>query len=125
MAQYTPVYTGGTAPITMKASTAVTGGRLVESTGDGTCGPAGAASVKVLGVAAFDQATVSGLVDVWPLPGLVHRVTGTGAINAGDNLAAGAAGVVAAIAAGTFPQLVGTAIVGAADTVTVEFLGRS
>lgn len=124
MAQYTPVYTGGTAPIPMKASVTVTGGRLVESTGDGTCGPAGAASVKVLGVAAFDQ-SANGLVDVWPLPGLIHRVTGTGAINAGDNLAAGAAGVVAAIAAGTFPQLVGTAVVGAADTVTVEFLGRS
>jgi hypothetical protein len=124
VADYTPVFANGTAPWTLQASAAVVGGRLVEVTGNGTVGPAGAASVKVLGVAAYDQATVGGKVDVWPLAGLTHRVTATGAINAGDNLAAGAAGVVAAIGAGTFGQLIGVADRAAADTALCRFVGR-
>jgi len=124
MADYTPVFANGTAPFTQQASATVTGGRLVENTGNGTVGPAGAASVKVVGVAATDAAN-GAKVQVWPLPGLVHEVTGTGALNAGDNLAAGAAGVVAAIGAGTFAQLVGTVLIGAADAQTVRFLGRN
>lgn len=124
MGDYTPEFTGGTAPITQQASATVTGGRLVENTGNGTVGPAGAASVKVIGVAGNDAAS-GAKVDVWPLPGLVHKVTGTGVLNAGDNLAAGAAGVVAAIGAGTFAQLVGTVIVGSADGATCKFMGRS
>ncbi len=123
MAEYTPVFANGTAPFTLQASATVTGGRLVEVTGNGTVGPAGAASVKVLGVAAFDAAT-GAKVDVWPLAGLTHRVLGTGAINAGDNLAAGAAGVVAAIGAGTFGQLIGVADRAAADATVVRFVGR-
>src|ERR1044071_1430576 len=101
MAEDTPVFANGTAPWTLQASATVTGGRLVEVTGNGTVGPAGAASVKVLGVAAFAAAS-GAKVDVWPRAGLPHRVPGPGAISAGDNLAAGAAGVVAPIAAGTF-----------------------
>jgi len=123
MAEYTPVFAGGTGPWTLQASATVTGGRLVESTGAGTVGPAGAASVKVLGVAATDCAT-GAKVQVWPLAGLTHEVTGAGAIAAGDNLAAGAAGVVAPIAAGTFGQLVGVADRAAADGATVRFVGR-
>lgn len=123
MAEYTPNQTNGTAPKTYQASTPVVGGRLVENTGNGTVGPAGAASVKVLGVAAYDAAT-GAKVAVWPLSGLTHRVTGTGVIAAGDNLAAGAAGVVAAIAAGTFPQHIGTAEAPAADGAIVRFTGR-
>lgn len=123
MADYTPVFANGTAPWTLQASATVTGGRLVEVTGNGTVGPAGAASTKVLGVAAFDAAS-GAKVDVWPLAGLTHKVLGTGAINAGDNLAAGAAGVVAAIGAGTFSQLVGVADRAAADATLVRFVGR-
>jgi hypothetical protein len=123
MAEYTPVFANGTAPWTLQASATVTGGRLVEVTGNGTVGPAGAASVKVLGVAAFDAAS-GAKVDVWPLAGLTHRVTGAGAISAGDNLAAGAAGVVAPIAAGTFGQLIGVADRAAADGAIVRFVGR-
>lgn len=124
MADYQPPYTGGTAPITLKTSAAVTGGRLVEVTGALTVGPAGAASTKVAGVAAYDQATVGGYVDVWPLPGIVHEVTASGAVAAGDGLAAGAAGVVSTIGAGTFQQLVGCALAAAADTATCRFIGR-
>jgi hypothetical protein len=123
MAEYTPRHPGTTAPITKQASATVTGGRLVEVTGTDTVGPAGAASVKVFGVAAHDAATGAKVV-VWPLPGIAHRVTGAGAIAAGDNLAAGAAGVVAPIAAGTFGQLVGVATAAAADGATVHFIGR-
>lgn len=123
MAEYTPVFANGTAPWTLQASAAVTGGRLVEVTGTGTVGPAGAASTKVLGVAAFDAAS-GAKVDVWPLAGLTHKVLGTGAINAGDNLAAGAAGVVAAIGAGAFTQLIGVADRAAADATIVRFVGR-
>ena len=123
MSDYAPRFPGTNAPITQTASAAITGGRLVEVTGNNTVGPAGAASVKVLGVAATDAAS-GAKVDVWPLPGIVHRVLGTGAINAGDNLAAGAAGVVAAIGAGTFGQLVGVAIAPAADATIVQFIGR-
>lgn len=126
MAETTPKFSGGTAPVTMQASAAVTGGRLVENTGGtagGQCGPAGAASTKVVGYAAHDQATVGGKVAVWPLPGLVFEILCTGTVNAGDNVAAGAAGVVAAIGAGTFGQLVGVALTGGTDT-TIRVLGR-
>jgi hypothetical protein len=123
MADYTPVFANGTAPWTLQASAAVTGGRLVEVTGTGTVGPAGAASVKVLGVAAAD-APSGGKVDVWPLAGLTHKILGTGAIAAGDNLAAGAAGVVAVIGAGTFGQLVGIADRAGADATVIRFVGR-
>jgi hypothetical protein len=124
MAEYTPVFSTGGAPISMTTSAAVVGGRLVEVTNSNTVGPAGAASVKVLGVAAFDQAIVGAKVDVWPLPGVVHETTASGAVAAGDNLAAGAAGVVSPIAAGTFGQLVGVAVAAAADTAICRYLGR-
>ena len=123
MAEYTPVFPNGATPFTLQASATVTGGRLVEVTGNGTVGPAGAASVKVLGVAANDAAT-GAKVAVWPLAGITHRVLGTGAINAGDNLAAGAAGVVAAIGAGTFGQLIGVADRSGADATIIRFVGR-
>ena len=123
MAEYTPVFASGTAPWTLQASGTVTGGRLVEVTGAGTVANAGAASTKVIGVAATDQVT-GGKVQVWPLTGVTHKVLGTGAIAAGDNLAAGAAGVVAAIGAGTFGQLVGVADRAAADATIVRFVGR-
>lgn len=126
MAEVTPIFAPCEAPITFQASAAVTGGRLVENTGataNGTVGPAGAASVKVVGFAGNDQATVGGKVPVWPLAGLLFEILCTGTVNAGDNVAAGAAGVVAAIGAGTFGQLVGVAITGGTD-VAIRVLGR-
>jgi hypothetical protein len=123
MPQYTPHHDGGAAPITLQASAAVTGGRVVAASGNNTVAPAGAAATAAIGVAAHDAATGE-KVAVWPLPGIVHEVTGSGAISAGDNLASGAAGVVAPIAAGTFGQLLGVALAGAADGATVRFIGR-
>lgn len=123
MAEYTPVFATGNAPWTLQASGTVTGGRLVEATGTGTVANSAAASVKVVGVAATD-ATAGMKVQVWPLAGVTHRITASGAIAAGDNLASGANGTVAAIAAGTFGQLVGVADRAAADTTIARFVGR-
>ena len=123
MPEYQPVFPTATAPWTLQASAAIIGGRLVEVTGAGTVGPAGAASLKVVGVAATDVASGQ-KVQVWPLAGVTHRVLGAGAVAAGDNLAAGAAGVVSAIGAGTFGQLIGVADRAAADATTVRFVGR-
>lgn len=126
MAEVTPIFTSGASPFTMQASAAVTGGRLVENTGgtaNGQVGPAGAASVKVVGYAANDQATVGAKVPVWPLPGLVFEILCTGTVAAGDNLAAGVNGTVVPIAAGTFGQLVGVALTGATD-LPIRFIGR-
>lgn len=122
MAEVTPIFDNG-APVSMEVSAAVTGGRLVENTGDSTIGPAGAASVKVVGWAGNDQATVGGLAPVWTLPGLVFEILCSGTVNAGDNLAAAAAGAVAAIGAGTFGELVGVALTGATDDV-IQVIGR-
>jgi hypothetical protein len=126
MAETTPVFAGGFAPFPMQTSAAVTGGRLVENTGgtaNGQVGPAGAASVKVVGYAGNDQATVGGKVPVWPLSGLIFEILCTGTVAAGDNLAAAVNGTVAPIAAGTFGQLVGVAHTGATDA-TIRFIGR-
>jgi hypothetical protein len=122
MAEATPVFTTD-APVTQQASATVTGGRLVENTGAGTVGPAGAASTKVVGWASNDAAS-GAKVQVFPLAGNVFECTAAGAISAGDGLAAGAAGTVSAIAAGTFQQLIGVAMAAAADTATCRFMGR-
>ena len=126
MAEYTPVFANGTAPWTLQASAAITGGRLVAVSGAGTVAPAGAGATNVIGVSANDAAS-GAKVQVWPLAGLTHKVLGTGAIAAGDNLAAGAAGVVATVtfaAAGDPPKVVGVADRAAADATLVRFVGR-
>lgn len=123
MAEYTPVFANGTAPWTLQASAAVTGGRLVEVSGNGTVAPAAAASTKVLGVAASDAA-IGAKVQVWPLAGLTHKVLGSGAIAAGDGLRAGAAGVVQVISTGLFTELIGVADRAGADATIIRFVGR-
>jgi predicted RecA/RadA family phage recombinase len=111
VADYVPLFKPGQAYTSTVATTAVVGGRLVEVNGAGTVGPAGAASVKVVGVAAFDAAVGE---KVTLHRGGVQRLTASAAIAAGDNLAAAATGKVAAIGAGTFGQLVGVALTAAA-----------
>jgi len=120
MADYIPLFKPGEAYTSTVATTAVVGGRLVEVNGVGTVGPAGAASLKVCGVAAQDAAVAAQvLIHV----GGVQRLTASAAITAGDLLASAAAGKVAAIAAGTFGQLVGVAQTSAAaDGDLVEVL---
>ena len=114
MAEYLPIFKPGQA-ITLKASAAITGGQLVEITGNGTVGPAGAASTKVVGVAAFDAATNA---SVTIFRGGVQHATAAGAVTAGDVVQAGAAGTVAT---GTTDP-VGLALSTAADAADVRFV---
>jgi len=104
---------GSGAPrITMTAGTAIVAGRLVEFTGDRTVGAAGAASVKVLGLATSDCDAVAATGNkVAIATGGVWNCRAGGAIAAGDYLIAGAAGVV--VTAGAAPDartVVGKAI---------------
>jgi hypothetical protein len=115
VAEYLPIYKPGQA-ITLKASATITGGQLVEVSGSGTVGPAGAASTKVVGHAAFDAVT-NDYVTIYT-PGIVQHGTAAGAITAGAVVQAGAAGT---IASGTTAPI-GIALTTAADTADVRYL---
>lgn len=96
MAQYSPVYLPG-ASITLTASATVTGGQLLEVSGNGTVGPAGAASAKVVGVAGNDGGS-GDRITVHPRA-TIHEAVASGSITAGDQLGAAAAGQVSTVAA--------------------------
>ena len=128
MADYSPVYSGGTQPFTRTASAAITGGQVLETTTASAVGPAAAASTKVVGVAAHDAAS-GAVVNVWPIANVIHEVLSAGAIAVGDGLTSGAAGTIAtatvatAAAAGT---LIGTAQTAAGGaSVKTRFVGRN
>lgn len=126
MADYTPIYSGGVVPFTATTSAAVTAGKILEVSGDGTVAHAGAGSLVAVGVAASDAAS-GAKVTVWPLDNCVHEFVSSGAITAAAGLVTGAAGVVVtasvatAAAAGT---LVGIAMTTAANN-KVRGLGRA
>ncbi|GAA3963023.1 capsid cement protein [Gordonia caeni] len=108
MAEHTPKFLPG-ANVTRRASAAVTGGQVVEITGDDTIGPAAAESAKVYGVASND-AKVGDLVTVHT--GGAHPLKTAGAVAAGAQVEAGAAGTVRTLADGV---AIGLAISGAAS----------
>lgn len=110
MSDYLPKFKPGQA-VTYTASANVTGGQVVEVTGDRTVGPAGAGSVKFVGVAAHDAKTGA---PVTVFSGGVQRPLASGAVDAGDNVVCAAGGkvVTANVAAGTS---VGIAVSTAAD----------
>ena len=117
MAEYIPVLTPGHALVS-SASATITGGQLVAVSGSGTVGPAGAASVAWVGVAAFDAAS-GDRVTVYTDG--VQELTASGAITAGAVVVSGAAGTVAT--AGGTPALgtqVGVALTTAADGAKVR-----
>lgn len=91
MADYLPIYKPGQA-ITLQASATITGKQVLEVTGSGTVGPAGAASTKSVGVAAYDA--VSG-DKVTIYTGGVQVLTASGTVTAGDVVQCGAAGTAA------------------------------
>ncbi len=103
------VYSGST------ASATVTADQMLEVTGDGTVGPAGAASAAVVGFALAGAA--SGAAVKMLCLGPVLQITSTGAITAGAKVVGGAAGVVATIGANTFEKIIGTALTTAAANV--------
>lgn len=92
MADYLPAFDGGT--LTFTASADVVGGQTLEITGVRTVGPAGAASTKYVGVAAFSAKSGEKVTVV--LPGKIQRLTAAGAIAAGDIVRTGADGTVEA-----------------------------
>ncbi|OMH30646.1 capsid cement protein [Tersicoccus sp. Bi-70] len=107
MADYLPLFRAGESP-THAVSAAVTGGQLVEVTGDRVVGPATADSAKVVGVASADT-PLGERVAVFR--GGVQRLTASGAIAAGDRVAAAADGKVST----TGTNKIGTALAAAAD----------
>lgn len=106
MADYLPIFKPGQA-VTLKASATITGGQVVEVTGNGTVGPAGANSTKVVGVAGFDAAT-NDYVTVYS--GGVQHCTASGTVTAGDLVAAAASGQVATNAAPAAGVQIGIAL---------------
>jgi hypothetical protein len=120
MADYQPIVTGGAKPWTATTSGAVTGGRVVASSGNGTVAHAGAASTIAVGVAAHDAAS-GAKVTVWPLDGCVHELEAASAITASGGVQTAANGqvdpVTTSIAAGSAAgTLIGTALTTAAGS---------
>lgn len=90
----------GAPSLTMSAGAAITAGRLVEMSGNRTVQHAGAASLKVVGVAKQDYdgtATTGNKVAI--ATGGVWNLLASGAIAAGDQVIAAANGQVSALAA--------------------------
>lgn len=109
MADYLPIRIPGQA-LVATASAAITGGQIVEVSGNDTVAPAGAGSVKWLGVAAFnakagDRVTVHA--------GGTQAPIASGAVAAGDQVAVAADGKVAVSADGV--GAVGVALTAAVD----------
>ena len=126
MADYSPVYADGIRPFTLGASGTITGGTLVEATTTGNCATAGAASTKVIGVAAFD-AVSGGRVSVWPLPGVMHEIIHTAGGAVGDVMTAAASGQMATTAAATAAAAgtdLGVAVTTASAGAKIRFIGR-
>jgi hypothetical protein len=108
MSDYAPIFNEADS-FTMPVSAAVTAGQLLYISGNNTVAATSAATSAWIGVAAFDQATIGGLVTV--LTGGVQELAASGAITAGARVLSAAAGAVADIASGTdYSQVVGIAI---------------
>ena len=121
MAEYLPILKPGQA-LTLKASAAVTAGQVVEVTGVNTCGPAGADSVKWVGVAAFDAA-INDNVTIYA--GGVQAPVASGLVTAGDLVVCAAVGEVITDATPlTAPALVGVALSTATDAAVRVAFGR-
>jgi hypothetical protein len=126
MADYSPVYSGGVTPFTATTSAAVTGGRVLAVSGDGTVAHAAAGSVVAIGVAAHDAAS-GARVSVWPLANAVHEINSPAIVTQGTGVKTAAAGEVATegvavgAAAGT---LIGIATTTSAAAGKVRFVGR-
>lgn len=92
MAEYLPKFIPGQA-ITLTASAQIVGGQLLEVSGAGTVGVAGADSAKVVGVAGVDAASGERLTVYC---GGVQRLAAAGEITAGAPVYAAAAGQIQA-----------------------------
>lgn len=116
MPDYVPVYVPGQAR-SHTTSSAVTGGRLVAVSGNGTVATAPAASKACVGVAAFDVPSGARLT---VHSGGVQELVAAGAVTAGDAVICGASGAVASSATPPAGQQVGVALGTAADGALVR-----
>jgi hypothetical protein len=130
VADYVPFYENGVQPFTATTSAAVTGGRVLAASGNGTVAHAGAASAVAVGVAAHD-APSGGQVTVWPLEGVVHELQAASAVTALAAIETAAAGEVATAAAGaaatagSLQTVIGVALTTAAGSpLKLRVLGR-
>ncbi|MFG6401466.1 capsid cement protein [Microbacterium sp. P04] len=117
MADYLPKYMGHA--ITMTASAAVEGGRLVALTGPYQVATAAANSPSIVGVAGFD-AGAGERVTVYTRAGGVHPLIAGAAVAAGARVASTTGGRVQTAVAGD--NVIGTAITGGATGATVEVM---
>jgi hypothetical protein len=101
MSDYVPVTDCG--PYSYTASATITGGQLLELTGDNAVQPAAVTSAKVVGVAAFDA--VSGAkVTTYGIDKLHETPVASGqSLTAGNPVKAGASGTVQEYVVGTDP----------------------
>lgn len=121
MADYVPLYLPGEA-FTATASAAITGGKAVYVSGDGTVAMATTAAHLIIGVAAFDVASSGDKVTVYAR-GTIHRLTAAGGITAAQVVEAAAAGAVATHTQGTNDvRVFGVALTTALDTALVEVM---
>ena len=121
MSDYVPLFKPGEA-YTATASAAITGGKALCVSGDGTVAVAAAAASLIIGVSAFDVAASGDKVGVFAR-GTIHRLTAAGAITAGQVVEAAAAGAVATHTQGTNDvRVFGIALTSAADTALVEIM---
>ncbi len=112
MSDYVPVSEG---PYSYTTSAAVTGGQLLELTGDNAVQPAAATSQKIVGVAAFDAASGS-RVTVFSIDKLHETTVLSGqSLTAGDPVKCGGSGQVMKYVVGTdaLPAFLGVCIQGA------------
>lgn len=121
MADYVPLFLPGQA-FTATASAAITGGKAVKVSGDGTVATAAAAADLIIGVAAFDVASSGDKVTVFAR-GTIHQLTAAGGITAGVVVEGAAAGAVATHTQGTNDvRVFGIALTTALDTASVQIM---
>lgn len=102
MSDFTPRHKPGHA-VTFIASAAVTGGQLVEVTGDMQIGPAAAGSQKLVGQPGHDAPAGETVTIHTPGKTITTAVAAT-AVAAGDPVKAAAGGKVAKFVVGTDPE---------------------
>jgi hypothetical protein len=105
------------------ASATITADQLLEVSGSGTLGPAGAASVAVVGIALAGAASAAPVSALFFGP--VITVVNSGGVTAGAKVVAAAAGQVATIGANTFEKIIGTALDTATTGNTVRMVMHS
>jgi len=129
MGDYSPVNAMGKVPHRKTASATITGGQLLTASGNNTVAPSTAGD-RSIGVAAKDA--VNGEpVPVWPITGVEHEVTITGAvvIAANNPIIAAASGQVntgtlaTVAAAGTLLGVCTRGGTGGSATPTARFVG--